>query len=307
MQNKQEWLDARRKGITGSDVAAILGLSPWRTALEVYLDKKKLAKDIEQNEAMYFGNLLENIVAEEYAKRVFTSISIEHNMLQHPEHSWMLANIDRWVDNKRYILECKTTAHDFKKAWGEPGTNQIPVQYLCQVAWYAAVCDVQRVDIAVLIGGNDFRIYRYNRDLSLEEQVINACKSFWFDNVVANVAPEPKGLSDVKMLYRQDAGTKITADESTLITLNELKATKQQIKALTEYQNELQQALFSYMQDNSYLCDANGNVLATWKTSKPRITLDTNRFRAEQPELYSEYQKESEGTRALLIKETTNV
>ena len=93
-----EWLQARRAGIGGSDIGAILGLSRYRSPVDVWLDKTGQAEaDTGMSEAAYWGVELEATVAAEYAKRTGNKVQRVNQMLRHPEHDWMLANIDRAV------------------------------------------------------------------------------------------------------------------------------------------------------------------------------------------------------------------
>ena len=176
MENKQEWLLMRKNYLGGSDLGAIAGLNPYRTALDVYLDKTRDDIACESSPAMRWGTLLEDTIAKEYAEVTGQTIEIEPNTIYHPSMKFLGANIDRWVGDKEYVLECKTAGFTRGKEWGEEGTDQIPESYLVQVAYYAAICAVPKVDIAVLIGGQDFRIYTYERSKELEDKLIKiAC------------------------------------------------------------------------------------------------------------------------------------
>ena len=119
--SREQWLEHRKTGIGGSDAGPILGLSKWSSALDVYLDKLGLVDETEQTERMYWGNRLENIVAEEFAVRN-PGVTVKRNnfILQHPEHSFMYANLDRvftFTDGRTGVLECKTVGGFALKHW----------------------------------------------------------------------------------------------------------------------------------------------------------------------------------------------
>ena len=126
MENKQEWLRERKNYLGGTDLAAIAGLSPYRTALDVYLDKTSDDITCETNAAMRWGNLLEDVVAKAYSEDTGYAVEIEPNTIYHPEYKFLGANIDRWVGDKEYVLECKTAGFIKAKEWGDLGTDQIP-------------------------------------------------------------------------------------------------------------------------------------------------------------------------------------
>lgn len=113
--SREQWLEYRRLGIGGSDVAAILGISPFRTARDIYYDKLGIAA-VEGYEgnwvAMEMGNLLEGLVAEIFRRKTGFEVSSVKKMFQHPIHRFMLADVDSFItmpDRTRAILEIKTT------------------------------------------------------------------------------------------------------------------------------------------------------------------------------------------------------
>ncbi len=192
MEKTKEWHDRRRQGITGTGIGAICGLNRYQTPLDVYLEKIGEIDHTTQHysDAMRFGNLLEPVVADEYARRVGVEVLEECEILEHKDHKFMLGSIDRWVgQDKGFILECKT-ARFISKEWGQQYTDEIPASYLCQVAWCVAICDVPKADIAVLFGGQEFRIYTYERNIEFEDKLIKIADNFWNNNVLKRIPPE---------------------------------------------------------------------------------------------------------------------
>ena len=112
--SRDEWLTYRRQGLGGSDAAAVLGISPFRIARDLYYNKRGLPIEDDEGNwvAMEVGNLLEDLVARIFAKKTGLNIYRRKCMFQHPEHPWMLADLDFLVempDGSTAILECKTT------------------------------------------------------------------------------------------------------------------------------------------------------------------------------------------------------
>ncbi len=164
-----QWHDARRKGIGASEIAAVLGISPWESPFSLFW-RKVNGWDFEPSAEMEWGIRLERVIAAKYEDcHPETFLSYGH-LEQAVAPSWMLATPDFFVWSSEQpalpppvgLLECKT-AHSADE-WGEAGTEQIPVYYRAQVLWQMAVTDLSWCDVAVLIGGSDYREYRVRRD-----------------------------------------------------------------------------------------------------------------------------------------------
>ena len=286
-----EWLDERRKGIGGSDAGAILGLNRYSTPLDVYLDKTGQADPIEDNDAMYWGRTLEDIVATEYEKRSGNKVRRNTNILQHKDHPFILANLDRELVDQNGILECKTAARAGDD-WGPEGSDIIPTQYIAQVMHYMAVTGADFADLAVLIGGRDFRIYHIPRDEEIIKMVVDQEVKFWTEHVEARVAPDPINLDDINNLWPHDNGTLTAANAADEMQIKEAKEIKDKIKELKKKETELTNAIKESMGEMSGLTDLSGKILVTWKERKS-MRLDTKRLKVEQQEIYDHYVTES--------------
>jgi len=300
--NKQEWLRERKNYLGGTDLAAICGLNPYRTALDVYLDKTSDDISEETNAAMRWGNLLEDVVAKAYSEDTGYDVEIEPNMIYHPQYSFLGANIDRWVGNKEFVLECKTAGFTKAKEWGDSGTDQIPESYLVQVAYYGAICDVPKVDIAVLIGGQDFRIYTYNRNKDLEDKIIKIGINFWHNHIKKRIPPKCVNTRDTFNLFPQSNNKEILAQNDIIAKLEELKIAKMSEEQIQKTIEKLKVEIQEFMQDYDVLIDNNGNVIATWKNTSPRSCFDLKRFKEEAKEMYLKYANVAKQSRVFLIK-----
>lgn len=285
----------RQAGIGGSDAAAIASFSKWKSAVDVYLEKigEIEPSDLSGNEAVYFGSLLENIVAEEYARRTGYTVECSPSLLKHSNYPWMIANIDRWVktNNETRVLECKTaSAYSFQQ-WGEEHSDEIPTDYLLQIAHYAIVCNVAVVDLAVLIGGQRFRLYTYYRNQKLEEKLIELEHDFWHNHVLKKEPPQIKSYRDALALWSHDNGSEITiADHALIDNINQLQQLKQQIKQFEQAADALQADITANMRNATTLLDYSGCPLATWKTQTSQ-RFDTTAFKHSHPELYKQFTK----------------
>jgi len=257
------------------------------------------------SESAYWGNELEDVVAKEYAKRTGLEVKEPKGLIRHPEHSFIACNIDRWVESKdgtKHILECKTANQMKASEWGEQGTDQIPISYLYQVAYYAAICNVEKVDIAVLIGGQEFRMYTYNKDVELEQKLITAACAFWNNYVAKGMAPEASSAGDVAHQFPKSNGSTIEANESILKEVEVLKEVKAQEKILVAEKVALETKIKSCIGNNEALITKDGELLATWKSSKSRQVLDTKQLQVEHLGIYQKYLTERVGSRAFLLK-----
>lgn len=178
LTERTAWLAERRKGLGASDAAAVVGLSPWRSPLSVFLDKTGRLPTPPMTTQQKWGLLLEPVLAEAYAEETGRTVFEPSPNLRHPEYSWMLANLDRLTACGR-VVELKTAGAFAGDEWGEPGTDQVPETYLVQVAHQMAVVDAAVADVAVLIGGQTFRIYTVERNDLLIDRIIRIEASFW--------------------------------------------------------------------------------------------------------------------------------
>ena len=302
MENKQEWLKERKNYLGGSDLGAICGLNPYRTALDVYLDKTSDNIACETNAAMRWGNLLEDVVAKAYSEDTGYDVEIEPNTIYHPEYKFLGANIDRWADNKRRILECKTASFLKAKEWGDLGTDQIPESYLIQNATYSAVCNVPVVDTAVLIGGQDFRIYTYERNRELEHKLIKIACNFWHNHIEKRIPPKCVNTKDTFNLFPQSHHHEIVAESNIMEKWEQLKSLKEEESKIADIIEKLKTDIQEFMKDYDILIDSQGNVIATWKNTAPRSFFDIKKFKDEAKELYFKYISYAKQSRVFLIK-----
>lgn len=181
-----DWLDVRRTGIGGSDIAAICGLSRYKSPMEVYLDKLGEIPPIEDNPKMKAGRKLEPVIAEWFAEETGMKVMKQNSVFQSNEHKFMLANIDRWLPGQNSGLECKNTGEYARADW--EGT-QAPTEYVLQCNHYMAVTGADRWMLAVLVGGWDFQWRVIERDEELIRNLITIEHEFWHNHVLEKIPP----------------------------------------------------------------------------------------------------------------------
>ena len=245
----QEWLEDRRKGIGGSDVATILGLNKYKSVYQLWLEKTgQVEVTSAQSEAAYWGNTLEEVVAEEFSKRTGKKVRRRNRVFEHSKYPFLRANIDRDIVGENAVLECKTANQFLANEWDD---DEIPIQYICQVQHYMNVLNLDYVYFAVLIGGQKFVWKKMERDQELIDMITEKLVAFWTENVEKGIEPAIDGLkatSDFltqRYLDTDESETELNAafDEN-IANLARLKGDKKIIEEnIMLLENELKQAL----------------------------------------------------------------
>lgn len=298
---RQEWLWNRKKGIGGSDASAILGFNPWKSAFELYIDKTSDQVEEIDNEAIHWGNVLEDVVAEEFTRRTGKKVRRRNQTFRHPEYDFMHANIDRDVVGERALLECKTTNAFNADQWeGE----HVPPAYICQLQHYMAVLDYEKAYIAVLIGGQKFVWKEVERDDEFIELMIEQEKHFWNEHVLKEVPPEIDGSKSASELlnkmYPEDNGEMVMlqSDDAEML-IEAIESIKSDVKEKQKLQKEYENKL------KLMIGEAETGVTPRFEVKHKayeRNLLDTKALRKELPDIAEKYTKTS-SYRRLTIKQ----
>ena len=304
----QDFSVDRTKYIGGSDIGAILGLSKFRTPLEVWM--QKTGKEVRQLDSLplRFGSFAEEFVASEYARATGFELLHDESIYIHPTHSFMSAHIDRFIlgdgvgSPPNRILECKTANPFARGEWGEPGTDQVPMSYLCQCIWYMAVTGIEQCDLAVLFGNSDYRIYEVARDLELEALVIEKALHFWNEYVLKDIAPPAQTEGDCQALFKKsDPSKTIEANPKTVELIRQLQSLSKRSGDVDSEITQIKQHIMNEMKEAEVL-SYQGNVIVTWKAPKPSFRLDSKRLEAEEKEIFKRFKMPVQNNRRLVIK-----
>ena len=267
MLNKSQLAD-RIKGIGGSDVSVILGLSSFKTPLELYLEKTGLKEsEFVETPQQEWGNILEPVIAEQFSKRN-GNVAIEYpDTIVHPFYDFMRANVDGYIRPWNSVLEIKTANAFMAREWGYTGTDIMPLSYLAQVAHYVSCLNAKQAHIALLLGGSDYREFIYTRDYELEQTIIDACKGFW--HAVQNkIEPDAIIASDLKIKYpAHTPGKSIVTNDELAAIFPIISEARQVQRELKEMEEECKFKIMKHMQNAECLTDIDGNPLATWKVN----------------------------------------
>jgi len=275
---RDEWLAARRMGIGGSDVAAILGHDPYRSPVDVWLDKMGVSDDSEK-EWMYWGSIHEEVIAREYAKRQSCKVQ-RFNFMMHQD--CLIGDVDRLVSidgsspvvrgdiRTDLMLECKTANAYKANEWGQEGTDDIPRQYIFQCLHYLGLTGCAYCDVAVLIGGSTFKRFRINSDREIIGRIQEACQKWWVDHIKAETAPGPRNQHDVNRLFGRPIQKQIQGTAEHHVQALKFKKYQKEIKELQRKQDDIKLELCSHMEEATKLVAPGGNVLATWTEGNKR-------------------------------------
>lgn len=308
-------LATRESGIGSSDCAAAIGISPYKSRYELWLEKtgQEQPPNLDEVERVQWGNYLEPVIAERYAAREGVKVARVNQTQVHREYPYMLSHIDRRVVGKDMILECKNASEYVgKKSFGEEYTDQVPEPYLVQVMHQMIVNSKQLADLAALIGGNRLRVYRIAFDDELANLIVDRCRYFW-NCVVTDRAPDPLSVGELELMYSQDNGQMKTVDASVFQIWQRYHELLESHKRFGEEINSVKDQLrFAIAEAAGIQLDNElegpqapaieyaGMPLATWRAQTAN-RFDITSFRKDHPELAQNYTYPST-TRVLRIK-----
>lgn len=296
--SNKEWLQYRKKGIGGSDVAAICGISKYKSPVEIWMEKTGQIDPVEAGEAAYWGTIMEPIIRQEFTLRTNLNVKIVKAILKHPIYDFMLANLDGKINDPLVgdcIFEAKTASIFKQDEWDN---DRIPEEYMLQIQHYMAVTGYNRTFIAVLLGGNHFKYKMIDRDEELIGMIIKLERDFWF-HVENNIPPEMDGSkASSELLNRLYPGNKnevhiMLPDEAEkLITQYEIG--KQKEKEASEIKDEAENKLKSMLGNTETGCI--NNKIITWK-SLTTERFDSKKLQKELPDIYNKYLSKSPSRR----------
>jgi putative phage-type endonuclease len=287
-----------------------VGLNPYKSQLQLWLEKTGRDGDLpkvdpnDETSPMYWVTLLEPIVAAHYTRRTGYRVRRINAVLQHPDHAWMLANIDREVTGAPdvQILECKTAGINGARLWKEGVPEYVQLQVMHQLA----VTGKQAADVAVLLGGQELQVHRIDRDDSLITQLITLEAQFW-RFVETDTAPPADGSDSADMalrcLYPRDAGSvmDLSDDLEMSAVFSDLLAVRQTLDTQTKLEAQLKQRIQQRMGEASSVVFETGEV--SWKRCKDSTALDAKALAQAHPDLVQQFSVPKAGSRRFLVQD----
>lgn len=302
--DREAWLDQRRKGVGGSDVAAIMGLSPYRGAYDVWAEKSGLieAPDISDKPAVMWGNILEPVIGGHYAglhpDREVRRVNAVCRSVNRP---WAQASLDYEVKDPEMgwgVLEIKTAGQRSEGKWDDG----VPLFYQTQVAHYLSVTGRPFADVAVLIGGQDYREYRIMRDEDDIRAVESAVDEFWQRVQAGDEPPVDGSPGEAEALFKRHQ-----TDDGEMLEVGDLP---RELADYVYYKELMDRAKNNVDKAGNALKQLIGDskgiscpdYIVTWPRGT-RKTFDKKRFMAEQPDLYEQYVTVSPSNSGIRIRE----
>ena len=281
-----QWLEERRRSIGASEVAAVMGMDPWRTALDVYKSKQGIDSGIDPL-LSWLGHRDEPTIAEWIDRFSGLNLNLSDGfMARSREFPFVHASFDRWADGIPVQLK---TAHEFTSHKWDEG---IPTQYRVQVQTEMLVAGAPRALLVVRIGARDFRaIWEPRDDKFINEHMIPALTAFW-EGVEAGEPPQPSTFVELAEAW-PDEGREVESPEFLTEALEKRAFLLATAKEATEEADAIKLTVGQWMQaEDVETLTREGRKFVTYKKQKGRQSLDTKALRADHPELVTEYTKQ---------------
>lgn len=272
----QQWLDMRKKSVGGSEIAAALGLSRWRSPFDVWAEKTgHVTRKDEPTDAMRFGTLLEPVIRKEFARRNGLEVCECPYILAHKDYPFMTCNLDGYVklpDGSCAVLEIKTANTFASDDWANMGA---PIEYVMQVQYYLAITQMRFAYLAVLIGSSDYRQVIIERDDEVIAVIIEKLKDFW-KMVETNTPPPVRGMDNniLASLYPNSRTTVMALGKEHEAILTQYEEAKKAMDEAKKLKEDAEAKLKALMQDNEVACC--GEYKVSWKSSS-RTTFSSDK------------------------------
>ena len=279
--------EERRKYIGGSDIAAVMGMSRWKTPLKLWLEKTGECEpvDLSKVEAVQLGSELEEFVAQKFSKETGKQVRKQSKMYVHKDYPFMIAHVDRLITGTDEILECKTCGSHKKDEWED---ESIPQEYVLQVIWYLGITGKKKAYIAVLIGGQSFKYKMIEFDKELFETMVDMAKDFW--NCVQTKTPPALTPDDNTLLSEIFAkpNEEIIENQDIEEKVTKLQQVKDDISTLETEQKMLEAEIKNVIGDHF------GVVTNKFKVTWPKYektSVNTNLLKTDG--LYDKYSQKT--------------
>lgn len=270
--------------IGGSDIAAIMGMSRWKTPYRLWAEKTKKIElqDLSNIEAVELGTDLEEFVAQKFSQRTGKSVRRAPKVYQHPEYPFMIAHIDRLITGTYEGLECKTASAFKTEEW----ENDIPKEYVLQCQWYMGITGRKVWWIAVLIGGQKFLYKRIDFDKELFDLMVEEAVRFW--EMVEKQEPPvllPEDGGNLLEVYPTNTDKMIEMQE-----IEDRAAYRQELKMqISEIEKEIKEIdteLKGIIGENAGIITDKYKI--TWKERKTSY-FNAEAFKEDNPEMAQKY------------------
>jgi putative phage-type endonuclease len=278
----------RKLGLSGTDAAAICGVSPWMSPADVWIAKKhpesaRRELGAETAELLHWGTKLEPVVAAEYCEQTGAVVyKPEPTLMVNAKLPWLIGSPDYLVRGKNVGLEIKTALEWSKSEWGPSGTDIIPMHYFFQCMHYMMLTGYREWHVAVLIGAREFRVYQLFLHKEAAQLLLETEQEFLDKYIIGNSEPPMDFGANVKQWIKnrfpksENKTIEVTAyDSQTIKTL--LTNHAEIVEQFEKYKKEKEASVAKiqvFMQDAAYLNYPDGHIHIRWKNDKEGMDVD---------------------------------
>lgn len=284
--DEKAWLDARTRGLGATDMSVVLGLNPWKSALQLFAEKVGAVEpaDLSDVEAVTWGKVLEPIVGAQYSVRTGRRYSPAGELLRSLEHPWALCTLDGWTGPARgegpggWPLEIKTTSAFRAEEWAEGP----PEHYYVQIQHQMLVTGSKQVTIACLLGGQRLVWCDVERDEAMIRRIIYHGERFW-QTVLNRQPPEPDGSESARKvlhaLFPHDDGNDVELPMELAEVVDEWQALKREEKALKERITKAENTIKATLGEATRGYFVTGDAVSWKEQSMPERVMAATSFR----------------------------
>ena len=294
-----DWLAKLGESIGASESGAILGLNPWKTAVDVWIEKTNETEPLEDNLNMRLGRDLEPIIQKLFEEETGLKVRKDHKIRIDDEYIFITTNLDGIVIGEKVPVEYKTMTK-----WD----GDIPDYYYCQIQHQMMVTNTPYCYFVVLVLGlgKQLVVEKYDRDDSFIYKMRKELVHFWNENVLKNVVPEIVSIEDAKKVYKDvDPESILEADDVIFNMLSEMDRFRHLKNKYDARYKDMQKDVMVQM-GNKEMVEFNGISFASWKQPKNSLKFDSKQFKKDHPNLYITYSKEVAGARRFNLKKIGN-
>lgn len=291
-----EWLEQRRHSIGASDVAAVLGESPFSTPFRVWLDKIGERWNPPKGEFLEWGHRAEPMIAQ-WVRDTHPEVGEVRDGIdvRSVEYPWLTAKPDRIVGDM-LPLEIKTSSE-----WNRDEWDEVPKHYLFQVLTQCIVLGAPRGYLAALIGGNSSRFFEVivSEHQSKVDRIIAETERFW-RRVIDHDPPAPTDVAEAVHRWHGDGGV-IRADLDLFDLLGQFVIAKADEAEAKKAADQIKVELLKRIEDAETIVTPDGEKLATYKRQSGRKKIDWALLEREYPEVYADVVSVGEPVRVLRV------
>ena len=289
VRNAAWWSSDSRKAANGRAIDAIL-----------IKQGKMEIPDLSQVEAVQMGHVMQPVVLRLAQNALQQEIKDADYALTHPKETWLRSHFDGITADGKMLVEAKNYNASVRNKF-DFETGRIPPADYAQLVHEAAVHNLDKICLAVLFGGQEFKYFVYTITESEKVELISQMAVFW-SYVVSNTVPTPETVEQTKLVYPASTEGVVTATAQIEQHIQLLKQYKERIKEAESQAEALEVAIRNYMADNSEVRSIDGSTLVSWKSSKSTKRFDATLFKSKMPDMYEKFVVESPGSRRFLIK-----